>query len=60
MEIGKPPIIDGAPGANPAPGAQNATVRRGVVEPPLADRTDIRLLTVPAALQILLAEVFDA
>ena len=60
MEIGKPPIIDGAPGANPAPDVQNATVRQGVMPPPLADRTDIRPLTVPAALQILLAGMFDA
>ena len=59
MEIGKPPIIDGAPGANPAPDVQNATVRQGVVPPPLADRTDIRPLTLPAALQILLAGMFD-
>ena len=30
------------------------------MQPPLADRTDIRPLTVPVALQILLAKVFDA
>jgi hypothetical protein len=33
MEIGNAPIIDGAPSANAARGAQNATVRQGVVAP---------------------------
>jgi hypothetical protein len=60
MQIGKPPIVDGAPGASSAAGAQSSTVRQGAMAPPAADRADIRPLSVAAALQILMAEVFDA
>jgi hypothetical protein len=59
MEIGKPPVIDGAHGAGPAPGAQSATVKQGAAPPAAVDRADIRPLSVTAALQILITEVLD-
>jgi hypothetical protein len=59
MEIGKPPVIDGAHGAGPAPGAQSATVKQGAAPPTAVDRADIRPLSVTAALQILITEVVD-
>ncbi|MFI4890245.1 MAG: hypothetical protein ACHQIL_06915 [Steroidobacterales bacterium] len=57
MQIGKPPVIDGARGADPPANAQGATLRQGAPAAPAADRADIRPLSIAAALQILIAEV---
>ncbi len=59
MQVGKPPMIDAAPGTDPAAAAQGATARQGAAAVPAPDRADIRPLSVAAALQILIAEVLD-
>jgi hypothetical protein len=59
MEITRPPTLDGTRGADPAPSAQNLTLRQGAVAAPEADRADIRPLSISTALQILITEVLD-
>jgi hypothetical protein len=60
MEVAKPPSINVAPGGNPAPSAQSRSANPAPPLPPALDRADIGPLDVPAALQILIAEVQDA
>lgn len=60
MQIGPPAPIDGTPATAPAAALTDAAVRGGGGAVATADRADIRPLSVQAALQILLAEIFDA
>lgn len=60
MEIAKPPPIDNPTGGNPTPTMPEHPAQPAPAQQPAIDRADIRPLDVPAALQILIAEVLDA
>ena len=60
MQIGRPPGIDIALGAELATPILNPLLREGPGAHPAADLVDIRPLSVAAVLQILVGEVFES